>query len=85
LVLRYASVEFQAGYRRLSPSSQESLTYLAGPGSFQQLVLGTVNGSFLLDQDPFSANLANYSLFAQDTWKAMNKLTLTYGLRWEIN
>lgn len=78
-------VKFGVDYRRLSPHSQESLNYLSGPGSFQQLLLGTVNGSFLLDQDPFSVKLNNYSLFAQDTWKATNKLTLIYGLRWEIN
>jgi outer membrane receptor protein involved in Fe transport len=78
-------LKFGIDYRRLSPSSQESLNYSTGPGSFQQLRLGLVDGSFLLNQDPFSANLNNYSLFAQDTWKATSKLTLTYGLRWEIN
>jgi TonB dependent receptor/Carboxypeptidase regulatory-like domain len=76
---------FGIDYRRLSPHSQESLNYLTGTESFRQLVLGLVDGSFLLDQDAFSVNLNNYSLFAQDTWKATNKLTLTYGLRWEIN
>jgi hypothetical protein len=80
-------LKFGFDYRRLSPTSEESLSYLTGQETepFQALVLGNVDSIAIFDQDRFSVNIDNYSLFAQDTWKATNKLTLTYGLRWEIN
>ena len=36
-------------------------------------------------RDPFSVNINNYSIYAQDTWKAGARINVTYGLRWEIN
>jgi len=74
-------------YRRLSPTSGESINYSAGPGpaGFQALLLGTVGVIGTGDKYPYSVNINNYSLFAQDTWRITNHLTLTYGLRWEIN
>src|SRR5271154_6313943 len=78
-------LKFGVDYRHLNPSSGLSNSYNTGASDFQELVLGNADGTFLQDKTPFSANIDNYSLFAQDTWRMTNRLTLTYGLRWEIN
>lgn len=78
-------LKFGIDYRRLHPSTAESTGYGLFPSAYSQVVAGTVDSVLLDAADPFSVKLNNYSLFAQDTWKAANRLTLTYGLRWEIN
>ena len=78
-------LKFGFDYRRLNPTGGESTNYVALTSGFQDLVQGTVSTALLLDKFPLSVNVNNYSLFAQDIWKATTHLTLTYGLRWEIN
>ena len=65
-------VNFAAGYLLFSPLQQFASSNTA------DLVVGA------LDKQG-DALFRNFSLFAQDTWKAGARLTLTYGLRWEVN
>jgi hypothetical protein len=76
--------KFGVDYRRLHPTSLESTGYAVFP-AYTDLVAGTAGEVLLQSDRPFSVKVNNYSLFAQDTWKITRRLTLTYGLRWEIN
>lgn len=77
--------KFGVDYRRLTPTAGPARGYAFFPSNFALLRAGTVDSALLSAGDPFSVRLNNWSLFAQDTWKITNQLTLTYGLRWEIN
>jgi hypothetical protein len=78
-------IKFGIDYRRLDTSSPEGAGYGFFPSGYAELVAGTSDSVFLTSYRSFSAIVNNYSLFAQDTWRVTNRLTLTYGLRWEIN
>jgi hypothetical protein len=83
-------IKFGADYRWLSP--------IAGNPVYQQFLvfLGVTGGQGYADSGvPFLAETdglervtllsRNFSLYGQDTWNVSSRMTLTYGLRWDVN
>jgi Carboxypeptidase regulatory-like domain/TonB dependent receptor-like, beta-barrel len=77
--------KFGIDYRLINSTAGESNGWFAFDLAYTSIVAGKADIVAPSARDPISISMNNYSLFGQDTWRATHSLTLTYGLRWEIN
>jgi hypothetical protein len=80
------SLKFGVDYRRLSPRL-DSFAYLQDTVflDIPSAETGTLYFASLTSSLPATLLFRNLGVFAQDSWRVVPRLTLTYGLRWDTD
>lgn len=78
-------LKFGVDWRLLIPDYGPDVDFRPEGESWSDLANGTESFTYVTEQDFFRAHHDNWSFYGQDTWKVNRKLTMTYGLRWDIN
>lgn len=81
------ALKFGVDYRRLAPINRGAIyRRFLFYTTVAEVLSGSVPRFTAVSTDVTLEPLYhNFSVFAQDTWKATRRLTLTYGLRYEVN
>lgn len=78
-------LKFGIDWRLLIPDFGPGVMFNPTAENWSDLANGTESFTYVNNEDFFRVHHHNWSFYGQDTWKATHKLTLTFGLRWDIN